>query len=229
MYFLQQLPAVPHPLPNLDTLAVDGILHAEASPMLDINRLFKGLWEFLKSIRLFLRTAILDRHQYPNDPYRHEFWVQCPLVSISVYRILSQLMQEFFNIETYAIDHDGQHPPRRDIQKFGFYANLLGTGVRAKDYESPMDMVTELYMFMFRAEDHVEILIWWEKEWLIDPLAVSYAFPTKAPYDRIAWDAPSPPLDAGNICIGDILEGGGNWVDEPRGIIPIRGPLLRGD
>lgn len=53
------------------------VLNAFTSPMLEINILAKALWEFDRSLRVFIRCALLHRQAEPHSDQKN-FWVQTP-------------------------------------------------------------------------------------------------------------------------------------------------------
>jgi hypothetical protein len=169
------------------------------NPMLKINRLVKGVWEIIKTIRIFIRTAVIfrtttDPYAYPND-----FWILCPShYTPSVQRFFAQILWTNFNIQCYGTDRYGNCPPRIAGGKVGFLANLLQSGVRMDTYDEGVLLVWEIYMFILRNGEMVDEMIqFWE---LVDPPMVSYGLPVATKHQELWHDAESPEVrpDEGN-------------------------------
>ena len=168
-------------------------------PMLKINRLVKGVWDIIKTLRIFIRTAIIFRTTTDPDAYPNDFWIRCPAhYTPSVQRFFAQILWGNFNIQCYATDQYGNCPPRIAGGKVGFLANLLQRGVRMDTYDAPALLVWDIYMFILRNGEIVdEMLQFWE---LVDPPMVSYGLPVATKHQELWHNVGSPEVrpDEGN-------------------------------
>jgi hypothetical protein len=214
---LEHLNGIPEPLPDPHDL-VPHIHKLEASewPMLEYNRLFKAIWEFIKSIRVFMRcAAIHQRSSLPHAEYSH-FWIQCPLLRPSVYSVVSGIMKDFFGVKCWAIDRYGTHPPRNipnepapleTVTRFGFFANLLCEGAGASSFDCQRDLLLDIYSYMFGGDQSADIfasLI--EAGELVDPPMVSYGFAIAREHQELGTRSSTPGISAFAPLMGTELE-----------------------
>jgi hypothetical protein len=174
IWFLQHIWSVPFPIaPETDA---NGSLRslANVEPMLSLNRLLKAFFEFMKSIRVFMRTAVLYRRQHRHEK---EFWVRCPSVHISVYRILETLMDEFFKMKVTPVDDREYNRLGHDVARFQFIVNLLEPRASFQRYEGNFSMLSDLYDIVFDDGAFHHLPTWIDEGSLSDPTATSYGFP----------------------------------------------------
>jgi hypothetical protein len=168
--------------------------------MLYANRIAKALWEFFKSIRIFVRAAVTFRSSGNPSARQNDFWVGCPPVHRSTYHYLSDFLWDNLGIRTY------EYRCRPGLVGNGveFVANLLGPTVECQRFEEEWEGVGEVYNFMFGNQDEW-IVDMAEHGELVDPPMVSYAFPIAIHFDELGQLEPSPAVrpNEGND-LGDI-------------------------
>lgn len=159
--------------------------------MLAINRLTKGIWQFVKSMRIFVRAAVSFRTSGDPEAYQNDFWIQSPLFSSGVWRFLELVLRRKFGIQCFPVDQNGNFPPQQNTAFSGFMANLLGDQVRCERYDGRCDMLMEIYEFMFGLSvDEIQEMIAVGE--LINPPMVSFKYPLAMEYDEMLHDGVSP-------------------------------------
>jgi hypothetical protein len=172
-------------------------MEANRGTILEINRLAKAIWQFIKSFRIFIRTAISYRQSGEQESYPNDFWVQCPsYLTPDIQHFLSILLFQSMGIRCFQTDINGDCPPQLPAEegggRVGFIANLLGYGVYAQEIETPDVLLWEIYVFLLGNEDIVNEMI--ELGELVNPPMVSYAFPVAVRYNEMWHDAESPEI-----------------------------------
>ena len=198
LQFFQSIRNITFPLPDPRRWLVNSnnerirIYSPPINPaMLAINRLAKGIWHFIKSMRIFVRTAVLFRTSGDPEAYQDDFWIQSPLFSPSIWRFLELVLRRKFGIQCFALDQNGVFPPQQNTPFWGFMANLLGDQVSCQQYDDPYDMLMEIYEYMFglSGEDIQEMIDVGE---LINPPMVSFKYPIAMEYGEMLHDGVSP-------------------------------------
>jgi hypothetical protein len=201
IWFLQHIWDVPFPI-ALPTYA-NGSLRclANVEPMLSLNRLLKALFEFMKSIRVFMRTAVLHRRQHRHET---EFWVRCPSVHVSVYNILETLMEHFFDMDVTPVEDREYNSLGRDLTRFQFVTNLLQPRASFQHLEWDFSMMSDLYETIFEEGAFYNLTTWINEGSLSDPTATSYGFPVadNPEFPRVQ----SPKLSSAKLHLGVIEE-----------------------
>lgn len=194
-----------HPL-NYGTIFL-----ARAEPMLTLNRLCKAFWEFGKSIRIFMRCAIM--HRQSNDPTAepHHFWVWHPFMRVSTYRFIDRYLKRFHNIDTQPVDPNGRPLDNLPlgVARVSFFMNLLQHGAWAEEADWQIDRLCELRQWMFDGgltQNPGFIAEMVENDELADPPMVSYAYPIAVvPYDELEQSNLSPEILPGTTNeLGDL-------------------------
>lgn len=214
MHFFKTIHSIPHPSPDprvyMQTGPGEPLTRVLRSPsqgtMMRLNRLAKSIWLFVKSIRIFCRTAIAFRASGDPEALPNDFWILCPPVTYGVFTYLSDILTEGFGIRCFDIDQYGNHPPlvHDDDQMVGFVANLLDDGVSSVGYVFQRHLMMDIYMWMFNGNREMinELVRFGE---LVDPPMVSYAFPIAIPFEELLETGISPPINpADGDDLGDI-------------------------
>jgi hypothetical protein len=203
VHHLERLNGILEPLPDPHDLTGEiGRLEPHKWPMLEYNRLFKALWEFIKSIRVFMRCAVIhQRSSLPHAENGH-FWIQGPLLRPSVYSVISGVMEDFFGVKCWAIDRFGTHPPMdvtdapntpESETRFGFFANLLCEDAGASHYNCQRDLLIDIYQHVFGGPQNADIFAECiDTGELVDPPMVSYGFAIAMDHQELGENAPSP-------------------------------------
>lgn len=147
-------------------------LEPHMEPMIYINRVVKAIWQFAKSIRIFVRAAVAFRTTGHPEAYPNEFWVRSPLFTRDVFSMLQRVLEEGFGIQCYEYDTRDQFPYQ--FTGVGFYANLLSDSVHCKGYDSECSLLREVIEFVLGNRDLVQELLMMEE--LVAPPLVSYAY-----------------------------------------------------
>jgi hypothetical protein len=80
-----------------------GSCRSNESPLLDVNRLIKAFFEFLKSLRIFLRAAVRFRQTDDPDADENNFWVYWLSPHRTVSSFMLGFLRDFFNFEVYLV------------------------------------------------------------------------------------------------------------------------------
>ena len=190
---------------------------ANAEPMLTINRLIKAFWEFSKSIRTFMRCAVMHRQSFDSTADHHNFWIWCPSMRVSTFRFIEKFLQYFYKIDALPVDLDGR--PLDDLPLgdtyVSFYMNLLQDRAWADEADWQIDRLCHLRQWMFdggitQNPDFIADMV--DADEVADPPMVSYAYPIcVVPYEELEQSNLSPEILPGSTNIlGDL---GINFVD----------------
>ena len=204
------------------------IFPAHLEPMLRLNRICKAFWEFDKSIRIFMRCAILHRQSGKPTACPNDFWVVCPVIKVSVYLAIQKFLHRFFNLETHPVDPRedpmAEDWPRIDYNNFDtlewgfttcnedteviFYMNLLQEGAWSDGYGRQEDRLNLLRDWLFRGgisldPFFVETMV--NHDELADPPMVSYAYDLAvASFDELGPNYHSPEILTSGNDLGDL-------------------------
>jgi hypothetical protein len=118
-------------------------------PMIGINRFARALWELDKSIRMFMRCAVLHR-QTPAHPDRDNFWVQSYNVRSRTALYLRNFIYYRNRIQVHFVDSRGICPaPDTDVDSLSLRMNLLGSTNRSMTIDRQEDALLEIWRWMF--------------------------------------------------------------------------------
>ena len=180
-------------------------LSPDTEPFLRINRFAKAWFEFMKSMRLFMRAAICHRQSTSSDADRNNFWVAVlrnPCIQDNICAAIVSFMESFFDTEVYVVDYNlNSMPTRIDTPKRKLIFNLLEG--ESHSYRSERHMLNALYCWMFsgqaegmagynRARPMVNRMI--EEGQLVDPYMVSYFYPIAHSYPEMKEMGYSPSI-----------------------------------
>lgn len=181
------------------------MLSPNTEPLLGINRLAKAWFEFMKSIRAFMRAAICHRQSNSSDADQRNFWVAVlrnPSIQDNVCASIVSFMDSFFATDVYVVDYNlNGMPTRIDTPKRKLIFNLLEG--EAQSYLSERHMLNALYCWMFSGQPEgtaghnlarpmVNRLI--EEGKLVDPYMVSYFYPIAHSYPEMKEMGYSPSI-----------------------------------
>jgi hypothetical protein len=203
VYFFREQPELPElPMPDPHHPGYYGmILRSENPPMIRVNRLCKAFWEFAKSIRIFMRCAVLHRQSWEGKASPHDFWVWCPNMLVGTYLCIQKFLLRFHNIDTLAVDAFGlpmAYPIRGQNEKVSFYMNLLQIGAWAEDYDWQSSRLADMRHWLFHGgltqnTHFVEEMV--DDDEMADPPMVSYAYNIAVtPYEELEQSNYSPEI-----------------------------------
>jgi hypothetical protein len=185
------------------------VFAADADPMLFINRIVKACWELLRSMRVYIRAAIIHRREDPQMsllPWdQREFWVKGCEVDLSVFLLFRELLQHFLGLRIYPI-LDNQHDGIQNIRDIEWMANLLDPRVEGPHYQDGKKLLADLYYFLFEPECHERLSTWWWNQELTYPMVTSYKDATGFNYYADVTLPESPEFSAVDDDLGDALE-----------------------
>lgn len=118
---------------------------------MEINVLAKALWEFDKSLRIFMRAAILYRREYPEQG--SEFWVESPLFHAPTARFLADFIGHRTELPVHFLDGDDNFPVEGNPDALKFRINLLSTYGFAPAYHEAVDNISSIWTWMFGPGD----------------------------------------------------------------------------
>ena len=175
--------------------AVRRMMEPNDNPMLIFNRLTKAFWQFYKSMRIFVRTAVSFREFGPPEEDRESFWVVSPPFDRSVCRALTEFLSAHLRISSYTVDDWGGYPSLvPEGRRVRFVANLLGTSVRVTPFLEQRCLLMDIWKWMFGRDQAARNMIGDLRRnyELADPPMVSYAFPVAVKYDELNDVGASP-------------------------------------
>ena len=168
--YFRGLERVGHPLPRPDPAFDLNSLVPDEMPMLRLNILAKALWEFDKSLRIFMRAAILWRQQnsQANDS-NSGFWVESPLFRPGVAMYLGHFIWYRTRLPTYFFDRENIWPPADNASDLKLRINLLDPQGLASAHNQAFDSLWWIWVWMFGPEDGQDDR--WVSDWVNELMA----------------------------------------------------------
>jgi hypothetical protein len=124
-------------------------LPAYIFPMLGINRFARALWELDKSIRMFMRCAVLHR-QTSEHRDRDNFWVETWVLRCRTALYLKNFIYYRNQIQVHFVDERGNCPAPDNNKTFvKLRMNLLGSTNRSMTVDRQEDALLAIWRWMF--------------------------------------------------------------------------------
>lgn len=196
----------------------------DETPMMEINALAKALWEFDKSLRIFMRAAILWRQQNSNEVSDSNFWVESPFFNPEIAMYLAHFIWYRTRLPVYFFDVGNNWPPADNSSHLKFRINFLHPEGLARAYDEGFDSILLIWAWMFGPDDDdpedTSLSDWVDefhdnRRWS-NPPYTSYAFNVAWPWfhNLREWDN-SPMIEPGQTDdLGDLQSHSSLSLDE---------------